>query len=237
MIRQTISVMRDFGRLREIARILIRYGWGDAINRIGLTSMLGRAGTWLQPKSSLEVMHLEPSVRIRLAIEELGPTFVKLGQVLATRTDIFPPKWVSEFSKLQDKVPPVPFAELLPDLEQALDRSPFEVFNNLQREPIAAASIAQVHLAELQDGTPVVLKIRRPNIRARIEADLRLLSHLGRLVETEMPETRRFQIGKIIGQFAKSLRKELDLSAEGRNTERFSNNFADDPDDVFAKIY
>jgi ubiquinone biosynthesis protein len=83
----------------------------------------------------------------------------------------------------------------------------------------------------------VVLKIRRPNIRARIEADLRLLSHLGRLVEAEMPEMRRFQIGKIIGQFSKSLRKELDLSAEGKNTERFSNNFADDPNIAFAKIY
>ncbi|HEY7987322.1 MAG TPA: AarF/UbiB family protein [Methylophilaceae bacterium] len=237
MIRQTISVMRDFGRLREIARILFRYGWGDAINRMGLSGMMGRAGSWLQPKSSVDVMHLEPAVRIRLAIEELGPTFVKLGQVLATRTDLFPPKWVSEFSKLQDKVPPVPFAELLPGLEQALGRSPFEVFNNLQTEPVAAASIAQVHLAELQDGTPVVLKIRRPNIRSRIDADLRLLSHLGRLVESEMPETRRFQIGKIIGQFAKSLRKELDLSAEGKNTERFSNNFAADADIVFAKIY
>ncbi len=237
MIRQTISVMRDFGRLREIARILFRYGWGDAINRMGLSGMMGRAGTWLQPKSSLEVMHLEPAVRIRLAIEELGPTFVKLGQVLATRTDLFPPKWVNEFSKLQDKVPPVPFDELLPGLEQALGRSPFEVFNHLQTEPVAAASIAQVHLAELQDGTPVVLKIRRPNIRPRIEADLRLLSHLGRLVEAEMPETRRFQIGKIIGQFAKSLRKELDLSAEGKNTERFRDNFAADSDITFARIY
>jgi ubiquinone biosynthesis protein len=238
MIRQTLSVMRDFGRLREIARILIRYGWGDAINRLGLSSsMMARAGTMLQPKSSLQVMHLEPAVRIRMAIEELGPTFVKLGQVLATRTDLFPPKWVAEFSKLQDKVPPVPFAELLPDLQQALGASPFEVFNKLQSEPIAAASIAQVYLAELQDGTPVVLKIRRPNIRSLIEADLRLLSHLGRLVEAEMPEVRRFQIGKIIGQFAKSLRKELDLSAEGKNTEHFSNNFADNPEVKFAKIY
>jgi ubiquinone biosynthesis protein len=237
MIRQTITVMRDFGRLREIASILIRYGWGDAINRLGLSSMLGRAGTMLQPKSSLDVMHLDPAVRIRLAIEELGPTFVKLGQVLATRADLFPPKWVAEFSKLQDKVPPVPFEELLPTLEQVLQRSPFEVFNNLQTVPVAAASIAQVHLAELQDGTQVVLKIRRPNIRARIEADLRLLSHLGRLVENEMPEVRRFQIGKIIGQFAKSLRKELDLSAEGKNTERFSANFADDPEVKFANIY
>ena len=237
MIRQTLSVMRDFGRLREIARILIRYGWGDMITRLGLNSGLGKAGALLQPQSATEVMHLDPAVRIRLAIEELGPTFVKLGQVLATRSDLFPPKWVSELAKLQDKVPPVPFAELQSGLEQALGASPFTVFNKLQTEPIAAASIAQVHLAELQDGTPVVLKIRRPNIRPRIEADLRLLSHLGRLIEAQMPETRRFQLGKIIGQFAKSLMKELDLSAEGRHTERFAMNFADDPNIAFAKIY
>ena len=237
MIRETVSVIRDFGRLREIARIFIRYGWGDAIKRLGLADVLGRAGNMLHPKAALEVMHLDPEVRVRLAIQELGPTFVKLGQVLATRADIFPPQWIAEFAKLQDQVPPVPFDELLPELEKALGRSPFEVFRELNKEAIAGASIAQVHNAKLEDGTPVVLKIRRPNIRGRIEADLRLLSHLGRLIESEMPEARRFQPGKIIGQFAKSLRKELDLAAEGRNTERFARNFEDNPDIVFAKVH
>ncbi|HEY3328127.1 MAG TPA: AarF/UbiB family protein [Novimethylophilus sp.] len=237
MIRETVSVMRDFGRLREIAGIFIRYGWGDAIKRLGLNNVLGRANHLLHPKAALEVMHLPPEVRVRLAIEELGPTFVKLGQVLATRADIFPPHWIAEFSKLQDMVPPVPFDELLPELEATLGRSPFEVFKELDRQAVAGASIAQVHTARLQDGTPVVLKIRRPNIRARIDADLRLLSHLGRLLESEMPEMRRFQPGKIIGQFSKSLRKELDLAAEGRNTDHFARNFKDNPDVVFARIY
>ena len=237
MIRQTVSVMRDFGRLREIARILMRYGWGDAIERLGLSQNLGFAGKLINLKGAEDVMHLDPAVRVRLAIEELGPTFVKLGQVLATRADLFPPAWVNEFAKLQDKVPPVPFEALLPELEKALGKSPFEVFNNLQIQPIAAASIAQVHLAELQDGTQVVLKIRRPNIRDRIDADLRLLSHLGRLLENQMPEIRRFQLGKIIGQFAKSLRKELDLAAEGRNTDRFARNFQESVHVTFAKIH
>jgi ubiquinone biosynthesis protein len=160
-----------------------------------------------------------------------------LGQVLATRADIFPPLWVAEFSKLQDQVPPEPFENLLPELEAALGRSPFEVFNGLQTEAIAGASIAQVHLAQLQDGTPVVLKIRRPNIRARIEADLRLLAHLVRLLEAEVPEARRFQPGKIVAQFSKSIRRELDLEREGRNTDRFLHNFADDPNIVFAKVH
>lgn len=237
MIRQTVSMMRDFGRMSEIAGIFIRYGWGDAIKRLGLADLMGRAGNMLHPKAALEVMHLPPEVRVRLAIQELGPTFVKLGQVLATRADIFPPHWIAEFACLQDKVPPVPFEELLPELEKALGRSPFEVFRQLDTEAIAGASIAQVHYATLQDGTQVVLKIRRPNIRAVIDADLRLLSHLGRLIESEMPETRRFQPGRIIGQFARSLRKELDLAAEGRNTDRFARHFESNPDIVFAKVH
>lgn len=231
-------MMRDLSRMREIAGVMMRYGWGDLIKRLGLVNgMIGRAGNLLRPKEALEVMHLPPEVRVRLALQELGPTFVKLGQVLATRADIFPPHWIAEFSCLQDQVPPVPFDELLPELEKALGKSPFEIFHDLETEAIAGASVAQVHYATLQDGTPVVLKVRRPNIRAVIDADLRLLSHLGRLVESEMPETRRFQPGKIIGQFAKSLRKELDLAAEGRNTDHFVRNFADDARVAFAKVH
>lgn len=237
MIRETLSVMRDFGRLREIAGILIHYGWGDVVKRLGLSNAVERTGRVLHPKQAEEIMHLPAEVRVRLAMQDLGPTFVKLGQVLATRADIFPPLWVAEFSKLQDQVPPEPFENLLPELEAALGRSPFEVFKELQTEAIAGASIAQVHLAQLQDGTPVVLKIRRPNISARIEADLRLLAHLVRLLESEMPEARRFQPGKIVAQFSKSIRSELDLEREGRNTDRFLHNFADDPNIVFAKVH
>lgn len=237
MIRETISVMRDFGRLREIAGILIHYGWGDIVKQLGLSNVVERTGRVLHPKQAEEIQHLPAEVRVRLALQDLGPTFVKLGQVLATRADIFPPLWVAEFSKLQDQVPPEPFENLLPELEAALGRSPFEVFQQLQTEAIAGASIAQVHLAQLQDGTPVVLKIRRPNIRTRIEADLRLLAHLVRLLEAEVPEARRFQPGKIVAQFSKSIRRELDLEREGRNTDRFLHNFADDPNIVFAKVH
>ena len=237
MIRETLSVMRDLGRMREIAAILMHYGWGDVVKRLGLGTIAERAGTMFHRREAEEIKHLEPAVRVRLAIEELGPTFVKLGQVLATRPDIFPPHWIAEFAKLQDSVPPEPFDELLPQLEKTLGRSPFEVFQELQTEAIAGASIAQVHLAKLQDGTPVVLKVRRPNVRTRIDADLRLLAHLARLLESEIPESRRFQPTKIVSQFAKSLRHELDLAMEGRNTDRFVQNFAKDPNIVFAKVY
>lgn len=237
MIRQTISVMRDFRRIRSIAGILMRYGWGDIAKKLGKRSVIGRIGNWINSDVSDDILQLPMEVRARLAIHELGPTFVKLGQVLATRPDIFPPNWIAEFSKLQDRVPAVPFEELLPELQQALGKSPFDVFRDLQKEPIAGASIAQVHLAKLQDGTPVVLKIRRPHVRERIEADLRLLSHLGRLVESEFEEVRRFRPGEIISQFSKSLERELDFALEGRNTERFARNFADDEFIEFAEIY
>jgi len=237
MIRQTISVFRDFSRIRAIAGILMHYGWGDVAKRLGKRSLIGWAGNAINSEASREIMKLPSEVRARLAIQDLGPTFVKLGQVLATRPDIFPPNWIAEFSKLQDQVPPVPFEELLPDLEKALGKSPFEVFKDFETIPIAGASIAQVHLAKLPDGTPVVVKIRRPNVQERIDADLRLLSHLGRLVEAEIEQVKRFQPGKIIGQFSKSLKRELDLALEGRNTERFAKNFADDENIKFAKIY
>lgn len=237
MIRATLFVIRDFRRIRAIAGILMRYGWGDVAKRLGRGSFIRRAGNAMNSEASREVMSLPSEVRARLAIQELGPTFVKLGQVLATRPDIFPPNWIAEFAKLQDQVPPVAFEDLLPELEKALGRSPFDVFRDFQVEPIAGASIAQVHLAKLQDGTPVVLKIRRPNVQHSIDADLRLLMHLGKLVEAEFEQARRFQPEEIISQFSKSLKRELDLALEGRNTERFAQNFAKDKNVKFAKIF
>ncbi len=148
---------------------------GIVAKKLGKGSLIGRAGKWITPEAPPEIMQLPAEVRARLAMQELGPTFVKLGQVLATRPDIFPPNWIAEFSKLQDQVPPVPFNELLPGLEKALGKSPFAVFKDFQTAPIAGASIAQVYLAKLQDDTPVVLKIRRPHVQESIDADLRFV--------------------------------------------------------------
>ncbi|ABE48661.1 MULTISPECIES: ABC1 kinase family protein [Methylobacillus] len=237
MLRETISVMRDFGRVRAIARILMHYGWGDIAERLGKRSWLRRAGNALNSEASREIMQLPSEVRARLALQELGPTFVKMGQVLATRPDIFPPNWIAEFSKLQDQVPPVPFEDMLPGLQEALGKSPFEVFRDFDTTPVAGASIAQVYQAKLQDGTPVILKVRRPGIRENIDADLRLLHHLARLIEAEVEEARRFNPTEIVDQFSKSLKRELDLALEGRNTERFARNFLNDPNTRFAKIY
>src|SRR5262245_24523496 len=134
-------------------------------------------------------------------------------------------------------VAPVPFDDLLPQMEQALGRSPAEVFANLEREPYAAASIAQIHRATLTSGTPVILKIRRPGIVAKADADLRILEHLAYLAEQEIPEARRYRPVDVVGQLRRSLERELDLAVEARNTERFARNFAGDLDVLIPRIY
>jgi ubiquinone biosynthesis protein len=236
MLKATLGVMRDLPRLQEITGVLVRHGLGDFVRRLGLAGVVGRAGqVFGRPPPDVE--QLEPAQRIRLALQELGPTFVKLGQLMATRVDLFPPEWTAEFEKLHADVAPVPFEKLLPELMKALGASPFTVFRDLDTTPIASASIAQVHLAKLQDGTPVVLKIRRPGIRAKIMADLRLLFHFASIVESEMPEARRYRPAQIATQIARSLERELDLAMEARNIERFYIDFAGDPYVVIPRVF
>ena len=237
MLRETFSAMRDLPRLHQISSVLIRHGLGDFVQRRGIAGMLERAGQILRWGEATETVRLEPAQRIRIALEELGPTFIKLGQVMATRVDLFPPSWIVEFEKLHAEVPPVPFEELLPDLERSLGRSPFEVFRDLETRAQGSASIAQVHRAKLQDGTPVVLKIRRPGVRAKLDADLRILRQVAELIESEIPEARRYQPVEIAKQFTQALEREADFATETRNIERFAKNFAGDPNVVIPRIY
>jgi len=238
MLLETVSAMRDLPRLHEITTVMIRHGFGDVMRRLGVISLLERAGQVLHlTKAEERHAALETPERIRLAFEELGPTFIKLSQLLSTRVDMFPPEWIAEFEKLLDSAPPVPFEKLLPTLEKALGQSPFEMFRELQTEASGSASIAQVHRATLLDGTEVVLKICRPDIRPKIEADLRILHHIAALIESEMPEARRYQPLQIVKEFGRSLLRELDLSLEARSQERFRESFANDPNIVIPRIY
>jgi ubiquinone biosynthesis protein len=238
MLLETVSAMRDLPRLHEITTVMIRHGFGDVMRRLGVISLLERAGQVLHlTKAEERHAALETPERIRLAFEELGPTFIKLSQLLSTRVDMFPPEWIAEFEKLLDSAPPVPFEKLLPTLEKALGQSPFEMFRELQTEASGSASIAQVHRATLLDGTEVVLKICRPDIRPKIEADLRILHHIAALIESEMPEARRYQPVQIVKEFGRSLLRELDLSLEARSQERFRESFANDPNIVIPRIY
>jgi ubiquinone biosynthesis protein len=237
MVSGLFGTARELPRLREISVVLVRHGLGDLLRRAGVAPLLETAGFVLQWVEDPGLAQLEMPQRARLAFEQLGPTFVKLGQILSTREDLLPPAWTSEMAQLHSHVAPVAFEQLLPQVEQALGCSPFEVFTQLEREPYAAASIAQVHRAKLANGTPVVLKIRRPGIEPKIDADLRILDYLAQLVEREIPELRRYRPTQILGELRRSLERELDLVVEARSTERFAHNFAGDLNILVPRVY
>lgn len=226
MLWEALAAARDLGRLRDIAGILIRHGFGEVVRRIGLADALQRAGQALHWGAAAEFASLEPPVRVRQALEEMGPTFVKLGQLLATRVDLFDPEWIAEFSKLQDRAPALAYANIRQLLIEDLGGPPEEVFATFDPVPVAAASIAQVHRARLHDGGDVAVKVRRPGIRPIIEADLRWLARLAEVAGAEIPELNRYRPQEFVRQFAQSLRRELDFATEGRNADRIRENFA-----------
>ena len=237
MLWETLSAARDLGRLHDIASILIRYGFSDVVRRLGMANALERAGKVLHWKEVGELTQLTPPARVRRALEEMGTTFIKLGQILATRMDLFSPEWIAEFEKLQDHAPSVPFAQIKQQLQEDLGTSLEDIFAELMSKPLAAASIAQVHRARLQNGDEVIIKVRRPGIRPVVEADLRLLRRLAKIIEADFPEMRRFKPREVVRQFTLSLRRELDLAAECRNAERITGNFAAHPEIVIPKVY
>ncbi|MDD5274598.1 MAG: AarF/UbiB family protein [Methylovulum sp.] len=232
-----LNAVRDLGRIHDIASVLIRYGFGGFVRGLGMGEVLERAGKVLRWEHVDDYVKLDTPQRIRRVLEELGPTFIKLGQILATRVDLFPSQYITELEKLQDQAPPVPFDELLPQLEEDLGGHIDDFFLDVERQPLAAASIAQVHKAILKDGTPVILKIRRPGLRKIIEADLRLLQRIADIAESESPDIRRFHPNEVLRQFNQSLRRELDLGAECRNAERVAANLAEDTNIMIPKVY
>ena len=237
MLLETLKVARDFGRIHEISSILIRYGFGDMVRRLGIANIVESAGHVLKWQEVDDLTQIEPPVRVRRALEDMGPTFVKLGQILATRADLFSPEWLTEFKKLQDQVKTVPYEQLVEQIEEDLGAKPEEIFAEFCHQPLAAASISQVYKARLQDGSPVVVKIRRPGIRSVVEADLRLLAQLAEIAEQEIKPLQRYRPKEIAHQFTLSMRRELDLAAECRNAERMMTNFIDDVNIVIPKVY
>jgi|CXWL01.1.fsa_nt_gi ubiquinone biosynthesis protein len=237
MLIETLGAARDLGRLNEIAGVLVRHGFGDTVRRLGLADALERAGHALHRDHAADLARLEPPVQTRLAIEELGPTFVKLGQILAGRADLFGPDWIAEFARLHSHVPAVPLDDLRAQLREDLGAEPEAVFERFDLEPLAAASIAQVHRARTKDGHEVIVKIRRPGIREVIEADLRLLDRLAAVAETEMPALQPYRPRQLVRELARSLQRELDLAAECHNAERIAGNMAVLPHVVIPKVH
>jgi ubiquinone biosynthesis protein len=163
--------------------------------------------------------------RVRMAVEELGPTFIKLGQILSTRPDLVPLEYARELSKLQDHVPSFSYEDVITIITKELGKGPEDLFDHFETEPLAAASIGQVHRARLKDGDEVVVKVQRPGIRKIVEVDLEILLHLASLMERHVEEMEVQRPTRIVEEFARSLEKEIDYTIEAYHTERFSRQF------------
>jgi ubiquinone biosynthesis protein len=219
-----------FRRYGQIADILIKYGFGILVEEILPVS-------WRMKKYRLHPERQQSIyVRIRLAIEELGPTFIKFGQIMSTRTELFPPGLIEELKKLQDRVPPVSFSQLRPEIQDQCELFE-ECFQDINEQPLAAASLAQVHRARLKDGTEVVLKIKRPGIDALIETDIVILRSLADRIERTFPESKVYNPTGLVQDFAEQIRKELDFTKDGKNGERLAYNFNDWEGIKFPTIY
>jgi ubiquinone biosynthesis protein len=214
----TVKTRRD--RSREIVTTLSRHGLGYLVGRVH-----SRGGAPTPPE------------QVRLALEELGPTFVKLGQVLSTRSDLLPPEYIAELAKLQDAAPPVPADVVRGVIADELGRDPAEVFASYDPEPLAAASIGQAHAATREDGTEVVVKVRRPGAVEQVEQDLEILQDLAAHAERHSKTAAEVGAVELVDEFARTLRAELDYLAEGRNAERFAVNFDGDDDVQIPRVY
>ncbi|MCX8052287.1 MAG: AarF/ABC1/UbiB kinase family protein [Armatimonadetes bacterium] len=211
---------RHIRRYREIAGVLAKHGWGWLVQRIGLAERLGRR---------VRVTGLtQAPTHLREMLEELGPTFVKLGQLLSTRPDILPHSYIAELEKLQDTAPTLPIEKINAVIESELGAPVNEVFGEFDETPMAAASLAQVHRARLKDGTPVIVKIQRPGIEEHIETDIEIIYKRARFVESHWERARTYGLLDLVDEFATILREELDYTREARNTERLRDVLARD---------
>ncbi len=212
---------RHLRRYQQVISVLVKYGFRE---------ILARTNFWARFPLSRKLLRGKPiegsyAVRIRTALEELGPTFIKLGQVLSMRSFLIPLDLAQELTKLQDKVPPVPFAEIKPFVEEELGRELDDCFQSFQEEPIAAASIAQAHPAVTEDGQEVIVKVQRPTARQMIATDMEILMEFAQLLEKYVPEIEQYDPVGIIQDLAKTTKRETDFLNEAKNIELFARNF------------
>ena len=234
MIQTAFVAARDRRRLAVIVGVMISYGFDKVVDRLGLHTV---ARIVARRAPHLDVARLTRPQRVRKAIEALGPTFIKLGQILASRPDLLTPHWTDELSKLHSQVEPVSWAIMEPLIETELGASPHDIFAAFDTTPIASASMAQVYKARLSTGEDVVVKVLRPGLQKIIEADLRLLAHGTRLIEREWPEMSRYRPQEQMRHLALALAGELDLANEARNCELLASLFEGRDDIVFPKIF
>lgn len=224
-------LIRNLNRSREIVAVLLNHGFGDLVDRAGIRDYWYRWRKWFSRKGHppKPVRHLTTVERIRRALEDLGPTFIKFGQVMSTRPDLVPAPMIAELQRLQESVPPFPSELAVAQLEQELGRPIDQLFAQFDRQPLAAGSLGQVHRALHFNGTPLAVKIRRPDAVRDVERDISLMHELAVLTDRNIAEAQVFDPIGLVNHFARTIRRELNFAREGRTMDEFRRLFKDDP--------
>lgn len=228
---------RHLNRYRKILTILFKYGFGNLVDILKIDQYLEIGLQFVSRTRRERVEKLTNAERVRMVFEELGPTFIKFGQILSTRPDLIPVDILTELEKLQDEVPPFPYAEVETIIKDEFGKPIAEIFNNFEEVPIASASIGQVHKAELKDGEVVAVKVQRPSLQQIIEIDLEIMLHLSSLVEKNIEEISYYRPVKIVEEFTRTLEKELDYTIEASNIERIHEKFFKEEIFYIPKVY
>jgi ubiquinone biosynthesis protein len=229
--------LKNAQRYREVLGVLARYGFASFVAKSGFAPLRKANADWLYSRDGTTDLSSAPmEVRLRKAMEELGPTFIKIGQILSTRRDLVPDSVADEFAKLQADCPKIPFDRVRAALDEQLKGRTDELFQWIDPEPMAAASMAQVHSAIWKDGSEVVIKLLRPDAADQIEADMEALAFVARLTEDRLAQSG-FSPTEIVEEFREELRRETNLTIEARSTDRMRRSFADDPGISFPHVY
>lgn len=228
---------RHIGRYGEIVSALVKYGFGDLLSRLNIERYLSAGKRVLRMKQGVRVEEISKWDRIRMVFEELGPTFIKLGQFASNRPDILPPELVAALEKLQDAVPSFSEKEALKTIESELGKPVWVLFKEFSEKPFASASMAQVHRAVLKDGTEVAVKVQRPKIYDNITTDLEIMYHLASLIEKHYQNLEALNPIQLVEEFSNAVSKELDFTIEANHIDHFSHNFKDDPYICIPNVY
>jgi len=228
---------RHLNRYRQILGVFFKYGFGDIILRLKIDQYIEVGLQMIAKDRRPRVERLSGAKRLRMAIEELGPTYIKLGQILSTRPDLIPPDMLSELTKLQDHVPPRGYSEIRKVFKDEFGQFPETLFQSFSETPFASASIGQVYQARLEDGERVAVKVQRPGVNKTIEIDLEIMLHLATLMESHIEEMVFHRPVKIVEEFTKTLEKEIDYTIEAANMERIAQLFLDDPTLYIPKVF
>jgi len=229
---------RHIKRYRQVMSVLLKHGLGDLVTRVGLYKQLGISRRFFtKRKAGVLPVPLTRWQRARIVLEELGPSFIKVGQLASTRPDMIPPEAFAEFEKLQDTVPAFPVSQVRQIIETELGDSLEVLFREFNETPVASASLSQVHRAVLPDGTVAAVKVQRPGIHGTIDVDLEIMFNLAELVEKHIHGMETLDPVGIVQEFSRTIKRELDFSIEAGNIERFARNFRSDTTIYVPKVY